>query len=199
MPDEPAVAEEASSPPSPTKSLTRTGTLLTAATTTSPISLRRFDSSSRSTAAASTGFAHAANFLLGVAALAEDADNADVLRGAALVDVAGADVGVAIADGVLKLLQRDTVLLEFERIGGDFVALGFAAEAVHVGDARQAFERLLQRPVLQRLLVGQRIEVAPGGVLGAGDRVADQFAGGRDRRNLRLDAGRQTLDELEGD
>ena len=54
---------------------------------------------------------HAQRLLHRVLAAADQAEAADHLDGVALDEVVAADVGVAVGDGVLQLLQRDAVLL----------------------------------------------------------------------------------------
>ena len=78
----------------------------------------------------------------------------------------------------------------------DLVAFHRAAETGDVGDSRQAAELALQRPILQRLEVVERVDVAPLPVL-IPEGIAVNLADGTFRRNLRLHAGRQRLGELQ--
>jgi hypothetical protein len=143
------------------------------------------------------GVLHAEHLHHRVQAAADQADAADVHGHAALDDVVAAHVGVGVGQGGLDLLQRDAELLHPVGVGVDLVALDGAAAAADVHDPRDAAELTLQHPVLQGLEVVERVDVAAGGVLGAVQGVAEDLAGGRLGRQLRRDAGRQGLGELE--
>ena len=106
-------------------------------------------------------------------------------------DVFAARIRVAGRNRVLDLLQRDAVALHAGRVGVDLIALDRSAEAAHVGHARQAAERPLQRQILQRLQIVQVVDVVAGRVLGVRQHVAEDLARGRLRRDRRGDAGGQ--------
>ena len=139
------------------ESSTRMGTLLTVTTTMSRISRSVLFLAAKD-AGGEVGL-FMANAAAWDPAAAEEADAAHVHGDRTLPQVAGPDVGVAVADGVLKLLQGDAVALEPIRVRLNFVALDHAAEARHVGDARDAAKVALQHPVLQRFQIGEGVNL----------------------------------------
>src|SRR5262249_35250442 len=143
------------------------------------------------------GVLQAQDLLHRVLAPAEQPDAAHVQDGVALTEGIAADVTVAAGNRVLQLRQGDPVLLEARGIRVDLVTLDGAARAGNIRDARDAPEGPLQRPVLQRLEVVQGVDVAAERVLGTAQRVAEDFAGGRLRGDLRGDAGGQVRRELQ--
>ena len=136
---------------------------------------------------------HAEHLVDRVFAAAEQADAAHAHGHVALHHYVGADVLVGVLQGRLQLGQRDPELFEPVGVGVDLVALDRAAAAGHVHDARHAAELALQHPVLQRLEVVEGVDVAAVGIFRTIEGVAVDFAGGRLRRDLRRDAGRQRL------
>ncbi len=73
----------------------------------------------------------------------------------------------------------------------DFVALHHAAKAGNIADPVDPPEHALQRPVLQRLEIIERVDRPPAGVLRIGERVAVNFARGSFRRKRRNNTGGQ--------
>ncbi len=113
----------------------------------------------------------------------------DVLLFAAL-DVAAAGVGVAATQRGEDLLHRDAERSHLHHVEVHLVLFDEAAEADDVGDARRHAQVALDRPVLDRTELGR------GGAV-AGQPVAIDLADRRrQRRELRLEPGRQ-LDALQ--
>ena len=150
--DDDALRSRSSSPglsgPPSTTSPTRIGRLLVVARTIWRICRSRRCSSARRYSAASSGAVHcSAMRCIGSRPRPIRPRPRTTAADLALHQVIAADVGVAVGDGVLQLLERDAVALQAVGIGLDLVALHRAAEADHVGDAGNAAELAFQRPV----------------------------------------------------
>src|SRR5262245_25338833 len=134
-----------------------------------------------------------------VESAADEADAADVQHRVALRKVVAADVVVAAGDGVLQLRQRNAVLLEPIRVPVNLIALNGHAVANYINNSRDPAEFPFQHPILQGLEIVGRVDrlLAAGKVPRVAEGVTKDFAGGRFRRNLRVDARRQVHDELQ--
>ena len=128
-----------------------------------------------------------------VQAAAKQADAPHRHGNLALVEVVAAHRGVAVGQRRLELTQRDAVAAEAVGVGLNLVAPHRAAEAGDVHDPRHRPELALQHPVLHRLDVVERVDLAAGSILGDFQDIAEDFAGGRLRRDGRGHVGRQRL------
>ena len=143
--------------------------------------------------AAADGLFSAQHLVHRVHAAAEQADAPHRHGNLTRVDVVATHRGVAVRQRCLELAQRDAVAAEPVGVGLNLVAPHRAAEAADVDDARHPTEFALQHPVLHRLDVVQRVELAAGSILGDFQDIAVDFARGGLRRNGRGHAVRQRL------
>ena len=94
---------------------------------------------------------------------AQQADAADQVLLAPLLDVAAARVRVAVGQRVEQLLQRD-LWSQLGEVGVHLVLLDEAAQADHVGDPRHQLELALDDPVLDRAqLAGSAVDPSGSG------------------------------------
>ena len=117
--------------------------------------------------------------LEGVDPFAQKPDPAHDVRLAAQGEDVAADVGVRLLNGVLDLLERDSVVIQLHRVDQHLVLLHRAAEAGHIDHAGDRLERALEHPVLNRLDLVQ-------GVARAFEDVADDLAGRAPGREARI-------------
>ena len=115
----------------------------------------------------------------------EQAVGADHQRFVAVPQEAAAGAAVAEADGLVELFKRDLILAQRHQVDFDLVLADRATEAYDIGNARRHAQEGTHRPVLNRADLGV-------GQAGGFDGVAIDFAdSGRERRQLRLHAGRE--------
>ena len=126
-----------SGPPS-TISPMRIGTLLVDESTTCRSSWARRAFLLPQIAGGQFGVGHGAGPIHRIFAEADQAQAADRFDRFALHQIIAPDVGIAGADGVLQLIERNAVSQQSAGIGHDLIALGGAAIAADVGDPRHA-------------------------------------------------------------
>ncbi len=103
----------------------------------------------------------AEDHLLQIGGALDVAATADEVLGAGDLQHPSADVVVRAADGVGHLHERDPEALQATGVEVDLVFAGEAPHAGHLGDAGDALQRVAERPVLQRLQLGEAVPAAP--------------------------------------
>src|SRR5207244_7576482 len=112
----------------------------------------------------------------------EQADAADQVLLASLLDIAAAGVGVAALDRLRELRERDLVVAQPREIGSYLVLLDEAAEAHHVGYAGHQAQLARDHPVLVGAQLARSLPFAAHAV------AIDLADRGGERRELRLHA-----------
>ena len=137
------------------------------------------------------GIGHPQHLAHRVFPAAEQAHAAHGQRHVALIDIIAAHRGIAVGQRVLQLGQGDPVAPHAVGIGLHLVAADGPAPTGNVHHPRNGAELAFQHPVLQRLEIVERVDVAAGGVFGGPQPVAKNLSRRRLRGNLRRYARRQ--------